>query len=153
ECLDRRASELTALLGVFTQAPDRSVVEHAVDAVGGLGDLNACADRAALIAAIAPPSDPKIRERVARLRTRLDEAQALERAGQSRAALERAAGAREELRAIGYAPLESEAALLVGVLQKQVSDAASAEASLRDAVQVAAKAHDDIRAAEAWTEL
>jgi tetratricopeptide (TPR) repeat protein len=152
-CLDRRASELSAMLTVLVQASEPSVVEHALDAASGLDDVGTCADRASLIAAVPPPSDPRVRQRVAKLRARLDEAQALERAGRRIAGLERASGAREEARDIGYAPLEAEAALLVALLQKHVTDAATAEASLREAVQLAAKAHDDVREAAAWTEL
>jgi tetratricopeptide (TPR) repeat protein len=153
QCLDRRTRELSTLATLFSNPLEPTVIEHAVEAAVGLGDPASCSDPAALAEAIRPPEDAKLRAEVTALAARVDEVRALERAGQYHRALDLAVTLADEARATGYAPLEAEAVLLVGVLQKQLSDNRAAEANLREAWRAAARAHDDVRTVIALTEL
>jgi eukaryotic-like serine/threonine-protein kinase len=74
-CLDRRRSEVDALVGVFERA-DRDVVLHAREAIAALPDRGTCADVEALLRRTPLPRDPIARERHAGLRRRSDEARA-----------------------------------------------------------------------------
>jgi tetratricopeptide (TPR) repeat protein len=150
-CLDRRRNELAALTAAFLAA-DRARVTRAVDAVGGLGDLAACADRERLLAA-PPPSDPSLRKRVEEVDLQIVESRALQfadRVGERQAHAEAALAA---ARTVDHLPL------LVRALEEMAdaayvnSDQAAAGAALRELAQKASEARDDRLAAAAWVDL
>jgi tetratricopeptide (TPR) repeat protein len=145
ECLDRRTSELSALTAVFSRTNEQGVVEHAIEATSALTDVGRCADASTLHASLRAPVDPSARSRIVALRARLDQAQGLARTGQLRRALELARPIAADAAATGHAPLEADALALLGVLQRQVSDFAAAEATLREGARAAARAHDDVQ--------
>ena len=136
-CLGRRRAQVSALVDIFVEA-DRGVVEHAVQAVAALPSVEACGDVDGLLTAVPPPAEPATAARVEALRERLARAASLEATGNYEQGLRLAAQVRAEARALGYAPLDAEAALVEGSLlivgaRPQEADAALAEA-LRAAI-------------------
>jgi tetratricopeptide (TPR) repeat protein/predicted Ser/Thr protein kinase len=152
QCLDGKAGRFSALTALFAQTPGVGVVERAVEAATRLGDLHAC-EAGAVTAARPPPADAKARGRVEALRAALDKAEALRHAGQFRSALDQALATATEVHEVGYAPLEAELGLLVGQLQDETRDHAAAEKTFQEAMQAAARAHDDGALASATIEL
>jgi len=153
QCLDRRAGELSALTSVFAKASESGVVEHAVAATTALTDVHRCSDEATLRATVRLPTDAGARRRIGAVRAKLDEAQSLARAGQLHRGLELARQVAADAASVAHASLEAEALSLLGVLQREVSDHPSAEATFRDAERAAARAHDDVQRAVILTDL
>jgi len=123
-CLDRRRSELRALVALFTgDELDPKLVARAVEASDALTPLDGCADVEALGATDPLPDDPRERAQVDALRRRLDEIKAERDAGRYDTALLRASDAFDASEAIGYRPLRAEAALLHGSLLGLVGSA------------------------------
>ncbi len=114
-CLERRRSEMGALTTLLARGPDGEVLDRAAAASLALGGLSPCADAAALAAAIPPPADAAARARVDGLRSRLAEITALDDAGKYQDALALALPLVGEARATGYAPVEAEALLALGL--------------------------------------
>ncbi len=149
-CLDRRRDEMKALTTLFTSGPDGDVLDRSVQAALALPDLSACADASALTAATPLPGDGPTRARVEAVRASLDQATALDAAGKYPESAAAALPLVVEARAIGYAPLEAEALSVLGRAQRDGQDSKPAEETLREAARVAARAKDDVRAADAW---
>ncbi|MCY1057633.1 protein kinase [Nannocystis sp. SCPEA4] len=149
-CLHRRRDEVRALTDLFAAA-DAQVVARAVQAVGLLAPIDACADQTALSAAVPPPDDLVLRARVERARARLAPLGALLRTGKYE---EGRAGAQilvDEATALGHLPLTAEALLLSGELHAALGDLNTAERLLADAARAGAGARDDALIARAWT--
>lgn len=152
-CLDQRLGEMAAQIDVFAEASDAKVLDGAVRAVADLGDLARCEDTETLLEAVPPPSDPSVRDEVQWIQTQVDRAAALERAGKYEQALTGARGAAESARALDYARIRAVALLRLGSLEAKAGSVDAAERALREAVQEAARARDDITAADCWIEL
>ncbi|HKE15134.1 MAG TPA: serine/threonine-protein kinase [Kofleriaceae bacterium] len=142
QCLDQRVSEVRAMTRLLAR-PDDELVDHAVEAVLGLGPVDACADSAALLAAVPPPSDPAVRAKVEAARHRLADLDALVMAGKYNPALAAARAAAGETAALGYAPLHAEAVHRLADLQLRMGDMEAARASFEEAVAAAGAARDD----------
>jgi len=93
------------------------------------------------------------REQMVLIRRQLDEASTLGEAGALATATALAAGAVEQARQLDHGPLLAEALEILGRLQALGPDAREAEATLEEAIGVAAAAHDDASGARAWTSL
>ncbi len=143
QCLDRRLGEMQALSGLFTRHPDAEVVDQAVQSAHDLADLSRCADGEALMAAVPPPTDPKVRARVVALRKKLHESAALAHAGKCREALAMAAPVSEKARALSFAPFLAEALFQHGSLLDCTGKPEAAVDYLHQALIIAAKAKDD----------
>jgi len=152
-CLDRRRDELRALVDELGAGPDAARLELAVEAVGKLPDVAACADRDSLAAVVPMPQDGATRAAIGDVRTELAKVDALLWTGQYAAGRGRAADAVTAARATGWAPVIAEASYLRGQLERLAGDPVAAEASQGDAVIEAARAHLDELAARAWAEL
>jgi len=152
-CLDQRLGEMSALIDVFAATSDAQILDEAVRAVARLSDLTACSDVEALTAAVPPPTDPDSRAEVQWLQAQVDRAEALQRAGKYKDALAVARGVAEAARKSDYAPLRARALHRLGAIEVRAGGAAEAERALREAVQAAAAARDDIVAAACWIEL
>src|SRR6185295_1287796 len=71
ECLAARRRSLAAAADVLQSQPAQAVA-HAGELLNSLGDIERCADTAALLAsAAAPPANPAIRQRAAAVRQQL----------------------------------------------------------------------------------
>jgi eukaryotic-like serine/threonine-protein kinase len=149
-CLDRRLSELSALVDVLGDASDPTVLDRSIVAASALPAIEACADVAALGAATPPPSDPHARARVEALRDRLAEAAARSSAGRHADGLAIAVDVASQASALGYPPVHAEALLAHGRLANLAGDPRGAEPILREALRIAADARDDDAITEAW---
>ncbi|MDB4963614.1 MAG: serine/threonine kinase family protein [Myxococcales bacterium] len=85
-CLERRRSELDALVTVFARA-DVDTVAHAREATASLPDVSPCADVESLNRRTRVPSDPFTRQRHDGLRGRIDQARAWVEVSNYKAAL------------------------------------------------------------------
>ncbi|MCG8463104.1 MAG: serine/threonine-protein kinase [Holophagales bacterium] len=150
-CLDQRRREMGALIELFGERP-AAVIEKAVRAVGDLPPIAACADAAALSAAVSPPAEPETRRRVAAIKDRLAAATALSKAGQLEAALEAAETLAADAAELRYLPLTARAAVEVARIHEKQEKEGAAEA-LRRAAALAQAAGEDRLAVEAMLSL
>jgi tetratricopeptide (TPR) repeat protein len=148
-CLDDRRRALGALATVLTTRADATTQANAVSAAGSLPAIADCDALETLVEILPPPATA--RAQVDALTPRLDEAEALERAGHFADSLTLAEKVAADAQPLGYRALDARVALLVGDLQQQLGDPKAAEAALHRAAQAAAEARDDVAAAKAWT--
>lgn len=143
-CLNRRLGRVGALVDLFVRRADDDLVDRAIDLVGDLEPLPACAESAALLSQIAPVADPWRRAHVGVLERQADRAELERRAGRPEAAANAARAVLDAERALQYAPL---AAFAGGVLGRSLEDlgrpAEAREALVR--AQRHAEAAGDIR--------
>jgi serine/threonine-protein kinase len=151
-CLDNHLGELDALLGQIAHV-ERASIYKAVDAAAGLPGTTDCDDVDRLRATIPLPADPAAREQIAALERRLADVSALDRMGRFAQGLELLTPLTGEIEKAGYAPLVAKAKLMVAGEQFRLGNLAAAEASYRDAASAAARAKDDARIAQSWTDL
>jgi tetratricopeptide (TPR) repeat protein len=149
ECLGERREEMRALVDLFTRA-DAQVVEKAVEAASALDGLDACANAAALKAPVRIPSDPAKRARIDELRKRLAVVNALRDAGKFGDGFAIARPALEEAHTLGYAPIEAEALLRLGQLERGAGKYKEAEEHAFTAAAAAMAGRDDAIAASTW---
>ena len=127
-CLGADLLALQALAGVLTAA-DGKVVEEAVKALGSLPRIDACRDRAALVAQVLPPSDPRVASEVQRLREALAVPRAAMAAGKIRECAAAIGPLVDEARALGYTALIAEGTGLLGLCHELAGDYEAAEKS------------------------
>jgi tetratricopeptide (TPR) repeat protein/predicted Ser/Thr protein kinase len=137
-CLDRRLVSLRGYVGVIAAATPE-IVDRAVGGLPTASDLAPCADVDALLQGDWPAA-PETRAQVAALEARLEEAATLQFAGKYPEATLAARAVADEARAIGRLPLVSEAIFTIGNIQQVSGDADGAQASLDEAMEVAAEA-------------
>src|SRR5262249_52551013 len=82
QCLDGRLADMGGLVATFAAHATPAVVDSAIRATLNLPTVDACADAAALLAAVAPPADPTLRARAEALRADAALASALAATGQ-----------------------------------------------------------------------
>jgi len=148
-CLDRRREELESLVGVFAKA-DVAVLGRAINAVAELTPIRACADVAALTAAIPPPTDPTLRAEVEELSRELATAEALRRAGKYSEGLEVAARVVVRAGKLDYEPIRAQAFFTLGNIQDWLGEGEKAEKNLYAAIESAARARADTILADSW---
>ena len=151
QCLDRRLTEMRALTDALAAA-DGPVVTRAVQAVDGLAPLASCADPAALTAEVPLP-EPSRKGAVDALRERLARLEALHLTGHYREALEPSKALAADARALGYRPIEAEALLLLGKLERQTDQLNPAETTFYDAIAAAKAGRAGTVEMESWLEL
>jgi tetratricopeptide (TPR) repeat protein len=143
-CLERRRSELDAMLDVFEHA-DAETVAHAREAVDAMIDIKACADVDALGRRRAVPRDPTARERYTSVRTRIDRARALVEVARMRDARPLLEQLLADATTLAHADLEAEAQLLYGKVQSEQGAFPEAERALfRALVRAQASRADDL---------
>ncbi len=133
-CLDQKRGGLRSLVAAFAEKPDGELLDNAVEAVVGLGDLEACADVQALQQQTPPFDDPRARRAVQAIRLRFEEVRQsnkIGRYGQAAALLDRL---RPEVRELDYPPLRGELALLAGLTHDHLGHYAQAESELERAL-------------------
>jgi tetratricopeptide (TPR) repeat protein len=150
-CLDEELDATGAVVRVLGAA-DRSIVDHAVEAAGGLGDVARCADVRQLRAGVHPPRDPRARAEVEALRPALQEAAALletEQYARAAAAADRVYAAADR---IGYCPMQADALLTRGETAI-ITDPRAATSLIERALALAESCAHDRAVARAATEL
>lgn len=140
-----------ALTEVLSQATPEAV-DRALPAVAGLGDVATCADAERLAAAPPLPADPDLRGRVAAGEVEAAHAEAFYLSGQYRRAREAAGRAETIAGAAGYAPLLARAKFEMAAARKALGEP-EAEASAREAIDLASRSRDDALATRAWSML
>ncbi len=152
-CLQRRLSEMQALVVLFAQEADAKIVDKAVSAAYGLSGISACADLETLMAAYPPPDDPAVFAQVEKFRSQLDKARALQKSGKYREGIEIVKQVAGALSANDYAPLHAETLFALGDLQSFVGEAQASEESLYGSIDQAARAKDSKLRARAMAAL
>ncbi len=151
-CLDRQLVELSALAEVLSNA-DAAVLPRAMQASAGLSRPRWCADARALKDNQGLPEDPARRATVKTVQAELAGARALGRAGKHPESVARARAAVETSRTSGWKPLEAEAMVALGVLQREADDPQASIETLEAAFITSARAGARLLAAEAAIEL
>ncbi|MCA9706548.1 MAG: tetratricopeptide repeat protein, partial [Myxococcales bacterium] len=150
-CLDRRLSELGALVRVL-ETPESETVSRAVTAVSELRRPEPCAS-------VQPgventlPEDPGRRSRYLAIQAQLDDANALAAAGRHAAARDQAAAAGQEAARQGFRPLLAVAKVTQGGAHHRLHEAEQAQALLREGILVASEVNDVRTELLGWTEL
>ena len=152
QCLGRRLSELDAVAGVLEEA-DAAVVRAGRATVDRMVPIEICADGRGLRARVPPPDDPRVRVELGDVRDLIARAKANGDAGRPGRGAVLARRATGQAREIDYAPVLAEALAEQGRLAADSAEFEEAEAALREAVSVAAKARHDQTAAEAYVTL
>ncbi|HUQ05301.1 MAG TPA: serine/threonine-protein kinase [Kofleriaceae bacterium] len=112
-CLSRRLGEQRAALDVIERSDD-ATLPSAIDVVARMPPVAWCDDPEILAAAAEPPAEPARREAVAAISAQLDQAAALERAGNLDEAAALAAKALAAAEPLAYSPAIVESALAAG---------------------------------------
>ncbi len=151
-CLGRARAETAALVTLLGKV-DAGALEHAVQAAAQTGDVEACADLAALSAAAPPPRDPETARRVEALRQELPRLVALRQLGNWKEGLAAAHELVARARGLGYTPL-----LVAAVLQQArfELDAGGDDAGIEgmyEAARLGSEARDDDVVAQATVDL
>jgi tetratricopeptide (TPR) repeat protein len=140
QCLQQRLDATSATIDA-AMAGDGETVDHALTAFSSLPSVSACADAAALLAAVPPPEQAAMAAQVKTVRDQLAQTHAEELLGKYKTALAHATPALAAARATGYGPVIAEAELALGRLQDQFGEKAAAD-TLREAMHAAVQAGD-----------
>jgi tetratricopeptide (TPR) repeat protein len=152
-CLERRRKELGAFTKLLGEKVEDEVLDRALPAAQGLVSVDGCADVEALRARpLLPEGEPR-RSQAEALRQRLAEIQALTSTGQYVRALAIAKEALGEAKSLGFAPLEAETLINVGVLQERTGDKAASAKTLLAGVLAAHAADRPELASDGYIEL
>jgi tetratricopeptide (TPR) repeat protein len=151
-CLDNRREEVRTLSSMFVSA-DAALVRKAIDAVSALSSVQRCGDVAALTAPVPPPDDAATRAKVTDLRARMAQSKMLLSGGRFKTGLATVDELVKTARAIGYAPLTSDALELDAHVRWETGDPKGAEPVLYEAYTTAYAGHDDAAAANAAGDL
>jgi tetratricopeptide (TPR) repeat protein/tRNA A-37 threonylcarbamoyl transferase component Bud32 len=127
-CLDDRAVALGSRIEVLTH--DNQSIAHALELTSGLPRISDCEALSDLLRLPPPPGDPATRRALADARAALARASALQDAGRSGEALE----VLRPLPDLGYAPIDSQIALLRGISQSDLGHPREADQLLGTAV-------------------
>ncbi|HWB74129.1 MAG TPA: serine/threonine-protein kinase, partial [Nannocystaceae bacterium] len=151
ECLDDRRRELDAALELL-QSADAALVEHAFDVLGGVRDPDRCSDEQALRHRLDPPPADLLVE-VAELRTTIERADVLNRAGHVREAEAMLAELEPRVQATGWAPMGVELEAARARLARSDTAPRVEVPRLRAAFDRALEIGNDLQAAEFAGEL
>jgi len=135
-CLDRARTRLEAVLATL-ESGDARALAGAIDTVGALPPIAACADLDALARLPPVPADPDLRARVDEIRSRLAELQTNRIAGRYAVADSARASLDEELRRVDDPAIAAEVAFEYARLDRALGRAALAETELRAALRAA----------------
>jgi tetratricopeptide (TPR) repeat protein len=153
-CLEERRLALESLVHVLSEA-DRGMAAYAVPGAINLEPSATCTDLGALQRSPRPP-EPELRPRVAAALAELERARALLRSGRLQDGLAVMDGIRDEVEALGWAPLSVRAGVIEGLLLEGTGSFAQAEQASMAAYLAAAEAGawtDAIEAAESLVSL
>ncbi|HEY5924018.1 MAG TPA: serine/threonine-protein kinase [Kofleriaceae bacterium] len=151
-CLDGKLADVSALLARFAET-GRELRFKAIDATAGLPGFADCDDTQRLRAGIQLPAEPSARARIAELEQEVAKAVSYDKIGKYAKAREILTPLVPEARLVGYPPLEAKAVLLRASTEVRAGDFDAAMQSYREAAEAAARARDDARIAQSWTDL
>ena len=149
-CLDRRGDEITAFAKVYGGDTERAVLERSLHAALTLPPVDQCADKDALMAAVAPPDDPAIRARVDELDRRIAHAEALEKAGKLGDAGKEADAIVVQADKLAYPPIRARAHFNAASILSALDEYERTVLELRLAAELAGAAKDDVLLARVW---
>jgi tetratricopeptide (TPR) repeat protein/tRNA A-37 threonylcarbamoyl transferase component Bud32 len=135
-CLDQRRSHLSATVDELARI-DAALLPRAIDSVLALPGIEHCADASALTAEIPLPENPATAEHVLMLDERLTQAWAKQNAGRPAEGLALADAALADAITLGYEPLRARALRRQGDLQMRMGNYQEAEATLKQAYDIA----------------
>jgi tetratricopeptide (TPR) repeat protein/predicted Ser/Thr protein kinase len=150
-CLDERRQALAAAVDMF-EKPDEQLLARTDELVHGLPKISACADETWLRAAVRPPDDPEVAERVQALRGELARAETHETGGRfadAIAILDDAVAAAPA----SYLPLRAELELRRGSVRENQGRYLDARKALEDAFFAAVESGHLAVAVDAATRL
>ncbi len=150
ECYDRRLSEVSALIVIWSQQVDGKLVDHAIEAASELVPLASCEDTESLTAGEKLPEQPALRASVKRARTLMANAQALYVSGKYSESLNALLAIRGNGDIRSFAPLEASILLLEGQCHAGMGKYKAALERYKEAVRLAASAHVAPVEADAW---
>ena len=151
-CLDRRMTQLSALLDVFSQA-DEQVAEESVAAVRNLDAPEHCSDMERVLASPRPEPDPQKRLALRQARARLARAQALAAAGKYREALEEGQATAAAAKSLSHPDLLAEALVLTGEMHRWLGNHGPAADDLVETMWASEASRQDRLAAQAANQL
>jgi len=152
-CLERRRGEIRALVEVF-QMPDHRVVQEAVNAVQGLDDSEGCLT--VLESSSAAIDDPLVRVQAEEIESMLAQSKARNLSERSQSAIDLAAVALEQARALGHRPTLARVAVHHARLRAENAtdaDAEEAREALIEAISLAAETDQADLEVEGWAKL
>ncbi len=152
-CLERRRNRLRGAIDALLEAETSATLVERTIVAFKLPGLEACADLEAVAAEQPLPDDLALRERVVTLRESLDRIDTHYETGAIGRGIEEASAAVATARELDHPPVLAEALVSLGRGQNEGASAKDAEATLREAVVVAARARDAHTEAVAWIEL
>ncbi|MCX4243270.1 serine/threonine-protein kinase [Paraliomyxa miuraensis] len=132
-CLELRRTSLEALVELLGSS-DRATAERALLAAAGLPSADSCRGPAAMMGAMAPPSDPELARRVRSERRRLARVVQLEALGRYAEGIEQAHAVVEVAERLGHRPLLAEAMVREGSLAMEHAAPDSSERLLTEAL-------------------
>ncbi|HET6584064.1 MAG TPA: serine/threonine-protein kinase [Nannocystaceae bacterium] len=148
-CLERRASEMRALVDAFVDAEQAPAIDDAITAVDDLPELARCdPERVQGDSDYSLPEDPRAQRAIVDARVEIDRAWAAYSLARYDDALARAQELATAADRFAFAPLQAEALLLLGAAQARRSAPGVAEPTLRRARLLAAEIGNDRLAAE-----
>ncbi|MGB1275523.1 MAG: serine/threonine-protein kinase, partial [Nannocystaceae bacterium] len=116
ECLDRRLTEVDALVDILADA-DAMVLQQTSELIAGLQPVATCGDTESLRESYAPPSNQKTADAVRNLRSELVRIRLRADAGHADKVVEAAEGAVRAARTLGYRPVIAEALFQLGFVR------------------------------------
>ncbi|MGB1015361.1 MAG: tetratricopeptide repeat protein, partial [Nannocystaceae bacterium] len=151
ECLDRRLTEVDALVDILADA-DAMVLQQTSELIAGLQPVATCGDTESLRESYAPPSNQKTADAVRNLRSELVRIRLRADAGHADKVVEAAEGAVRAARTLGYRPVIAEALFQLGFVRMGLMQEQETQDAFLDAFLTAdAVRHDQIAAeAGAW---
>ncbi|MCA9718043.1 MAG: tetratricopeptide repeat protein, partial [Myxococcales bacterium] len=151
-CLDRGRGELRALGDALLADPE-GLIDNAVTAAYRLRALEPCASNPELALRGGGPRSPALQAKLSSIQSRVDELDALLKAGDYRRGLERGQRALEWARDIGHEPTTAEVLYFVGAFAAGARDYEAAERWLFEAAVTAERGDSYEVLARARTEL
>jgi tetratricopeptide (TPR) repeat protein len=151
-CLARARDQIATFVELL-RAADVPVVERAVGAAAGIGDIEACANASALTAVLPAPRDPGAAAAVEALDREVAQAGAEALVGHWKEAFAAGPALVERARALGHPPLLVRALFTAGSIACDAGDPREGTTLLYQAANSAGAAHEDILAARIYTTL
>lgn len=151
-CLTRRKEEIAAVVSLLEDA-DVGVVDRATQAAAAVGDVGACSDVASLAAAVPPPGDRAVADKVDALLQDVARVEAMRHLGKWKEGLAASRDLIARVRPVGYAPLLARALAVTAMFEINSGDADAGIERLYETARAASEAKDDSLVARSLSDL